>query len=91
MTRKEIINRNEVCGYDRTERPTAATIKTVSPVELRAWQKARGLSSANMCDMLQVAPCTYSRWLNGRQKTPRWLAGVLSTSPWWAFKTTNPA
>lgn len=41
--------------------------------ELRAWQKARSLTNVEMCKLLAVGLCTYSRWRNAKQSTPRWL------------------
>lgn len=52
-------------------------MRQIEPAELRAWQKARSLTTEQMCDLLQISKCTYSRWLNGRYHTPRWLPGWL--------------
>lgn len=45
----------------------------VSAYYLRTWQQERGLTNVEMCQLLKVGLCTYSRWRNERQPTPRWL------------------
>lgn len=52
-------------------------MRQIGPAELRAWQKARSLNTDQMCELLSIAKCTYSRWLNGRYHTPRWLSETL--------------
>lgn len=52
-------------------------MRQIGPAELRAWQRARSLTTTQMCELLQISKCTYSRWLNARYHTPRWLSGWL--------------
>lgn len=50
---------------------------TITHEELRAWQQGRGLNDGQAAALLHVHRITYSRWVNGHQKPPRWLHIVL--------------
>ena len=58
----------------------------MTPEELRAWLRARGMTQAELGLRLGLYVCleygrsecpTVSRWLNGRGRVPRWLPASL--------------